>query len=113
NRAKDLIQSTGLLELKIVEAGPAGTREELMVNGQVPEGMEIVPGADTVSGAAGTTVYYMVRRAAGITGRDLRNARPTLDEFNQPAVSFTLSSDGATRFGQLTEQNINRQLAII
>ena len=113
NRAKDLIQSTGLLELKIVEAGPAGTREELMVNGQVPEGMEIVPGADSAGGAAGTTVYYMVRRAAGITGRDLRNARPTLDEFNQPAVSFTLSSDGATRFGQLTEQNINRQLAII
>ncbi|MGE0446009.1 MAG: protein translocase subunit SecD [Vicinamibacterales bacterium] len=113
NRAKDLIQSTGLLELKIVEGGPAGTREELMVSGQVPEGMEVVPGADTAGGAAGTTVYYLVRRAAGITGRDLRNARPTLDEFNQPAVSFTLSSDGATRFGQLTEQNINRQLAII
>ncbi len=116
NRAKNLIQSTGLLELKIVEGGPAGTREELMVNGQVPEGMEIVPGVSDVSdvsGAAGATVYYLVRNVAGVTGRDLRNARPTLDEYNQPAVSFTLSADGARKFGTLTEQNINRPLAII
>jgi preprotein translocase subunit SecD len=113
NRAKSLIQSTGLLELKIVENGPVGTREELLVNGQVPEGMEIVPGASDTSGAAGTTVHYLVRRVAGITGRDLRNARPTLDENNQPAVSFTLSADGGRKFGTLTEQNIGRQLAII
>jgi preprotein translocase subunit SecD len=44
NRAKAVIQSTGLLELKIVENGPFGTREEMLVNGQVPEGMEILPG---------------------------------------------------------------------
>ena len=113
NRAKSLIQSTGLLELKIVENGPFGTREELLVNGQAPEGMEIVPGQSDIAGAAGTTVYYLVRRVAGVTGRDLRNARPTLDENNQPAVSFTFSSEGARKFGTLTEQNINKQLAII
>ena len=113
NRAKALIQSTGLLELKIVENGPVGTRDELLVNGQVPEGMEILPGVSDTSGAAGSTVYYMVRRVASVTGRDLRNARPTLDENNQPAVAFTLSSDGGARFGTLSEQNIGKQLAII
>src|SRR5438128_233718 len=45
DRAKEIIRSTGLLELKIVEQGPSPTREALMQNGQVPAGMEIVPGA--------------------------------------------------------------------
>ena len=112
NRAKGVIQSTGLLELKIVENGPVGTREELLVNGQAPDGMEILPGAaDT--GAAGSTVFYLVRKAAAVRGTDLRNARPTIDENNQPAVSFTLTADGARKFGTTTEQNIGRQLAII
>jgi preprotein translocase subunit SecD len=114
NRAKSLMGSPGLLELKIVEGGPVSDRETLMVNGQVPEGMEIVPGAaDTGAGVGGATVYYLVRRVAGVTGRDLRNAQPTLDENNLPAVSFTLSGDGAQKFGTLTEQNIGKQLAII
>ena len=49
--AKEIIRSTGLLELKIVEDGPASTREDLLQNGQVPEGMDIVPGnADATGG---------------------------------------------------------------
>jgi preprotein translocase subunit SecD len=75
--------------------------------------MEIIPGVSDTQGSARSTVYYMVRRAASVTGRDLRNARPTLDENNQPAVSFTLSSDGGRKFGQVTESNIGRNLAII
>jgi hypothetical protein len=35
--AKEIIRSTGLLELKIVEGGPAANREDLMQNGQVPK----------------------------------------------------------------------------
>ena len=48
-----------------------------------------------------------------MTGRDLRSARPSLDENNQPAVSFTLTSEGARKFGKVTGENIGRQLAII
>ena len=54
DRAKEIIRSTGLLELKIVEQGPAATREALMTNGQVPAGMEIVPGASAPGAPAGT-----------------------------------------------------------
>jgi preprotein translocase subunit SecD len=77
--------------------------------------MEIVPGvtgANTPGETAGT-VYYLVRRVAAVTGTDLRNARPTLDENNQPAVSFTLSNEGARKFGKVTGDNVGRQLAII
>jgi preprotein translocase subunit SecD len=111
-RAKSIIQSTGRLELKLVEQGGSPTKESLLVNGQVPSGMEIVPGASGAPGDSGT-VYYVVRAAAAVTGRDLRTARPTLDENNQPAVSFTLSSDGSRRFAKITGENIGRQLAIV
>jgi preprotein translocase subunit SecD len=74
-----------------------------------------VPGSAGASAAAGSpaTQYYVVRRASVVSGRDLRNARPTLDENNLPAVSFSLNQEGARKFGTATEQNIGRQLAII
>src|SRR5262245_39114074 len=109
-RAKSIIGSPGLLELKIVER-VAGTKEELMVNGKAPDGMDIVPG---VSGTGDTgNMYYLVKRVAAVTGRDLRNARPSLDENNRPAVSFTLNSEGGRKFGKVSGENIGRQLAII
>ena len=73
--------------------------------------MDIVPGA----GSAGdtSTVYYMVKKVAAVTGQDLRNARASVDENNRPAVSFTLSNEGGRKFGKVSGENIGRQLAII
>jgi preprotein translocase subunit SecD len=112
-RAKGIIGSPGLLELKIVEQGPAATREALLVNGQVPPGMEVVPGSSGVPGDTANTVFYLVRRVAAVSGKDLRNARPTIDENNQPAVSFTLNNEGGRRFGTVTGENLGRYLAIV
>jgi preprotein translocase subunit SecD len=117
NRAKEIIGKTGLLELKLVEQGPFSSQEEALkgYNNNLPPDLMIVPGTSDPanSGVAGATVYYVVRRVAPITGRDLRSARPSLDQNNQPAVSFTLSNDGAQRMGALTEANIGRNLAIV
>jgi preprotein translocase subunit SecD len=117
-RAKEIIRNTALLELKIVEMGPFPTEEAARqaYNNNLPPDLVIVPGSQDIAATGGgtpTTVYYAVRRVAPITGRDLRTARPSLDQNNLPAVGFSLSGDGAVRMGQLTEQNINRQLAII
>jgi preprotein translocase subunit SecD len=116
-RAKEIIRSTALLELKIVEDGPAPSREALLQarGGTVPADMEAVSGVDNdgLTGQVGATVYYLVRRVASVTGRDLRNARPTLDENNQPAVSFSLNQEGSAKFGRVTGENVGRNLAII
>jgi preprotein translocase subunit SecD len=116
NRAKEIIRSTALLELKLVEQGPfvdeASARQAFANN--VPPDIQILPGqSEGTVGAAPTTVYYAVRRVAAVTGRDLRNARPSLDENNRPAVSFSLNNQGAAKFGAFTQANINRQLAIV
>ncbi|HSL22122.1 MAG TPA: protein translocase subunit SecD [Vicinamibacterales bacterium] len=115
-RAKEIIRSTAMLELKLVEAGPASSREELLkpYNGREPSDMMVVPGVnEAAEGGRAETVYYLVRRVAAVTGRDLRNARPTLDENNQPAVAFSLNREGARKFGAVTGANVGRYLAII
>ncbi|MEZ5291853.1 MAG: protein translocase subunit SecD [Vicinamibacterales bacterium] len=116
NRAKEIIRSTALLELKLVEQGPfadeAAARQAYSNN--VPPDIQILPGrSEGTAGGPPATVYYAVRRVAAVTGRDLRNARPSLDENNRPAVSFSLNNEGAAKFGAFTQANINRQLAIV
>jgi preprotein translocase subunit SecD len=107
NRAKEVIYTTGRLELKLVER-TAATKEELAPGGVEPSGMEVVSG----TGPEGTT-FYLVRRAAIVSGTDLRSARATIDENNQPAVGFTLKTEAGTRFAEATGNNIGRNLAIV
>jgi len=109
-RAKEMIGRTAMLELKLVEQGPTSDQATLLATtgGVVPPDMEIVPGL-----SGGVPSFYLVRRLAAVTGNDLRTARATVDMFNQPAVSFTLNSQAASRFGDITGSNLGRQLAII
>ena len=110
-RAKEIISNTAVLELKIVESGPAGTQEQLLqtYSGKAPEDMQVVQGSAT----SGDTSYYLVRKVPAVTGQDLRSAKPTIDENNQPAVAFSLTNDGARKFGKVTGENVGRLLAIV
>jgi preprotein translocase subunit SecD len=114
-RAKDIIHSTALLELKLVETGPAPTRDALLqpYKGVVPPNLEVLPGVEARPGERAETVYWLVRKVPVVTGRDLRNAKPTVDEYNQPAVSFSLNNQGAAKFSKATGENVGRQLAIV
>ena len=112
-RAKELISSTAVLELKLVEAGPAPDEATLLstLGGAVPEGQEVVQGAPA-AGQPGAS-FYLVSKIPVITGNDLRNAKSTIDMIGQPAVGFTLNSDGVTKFSRVTSANVGRYLAII
>lgn len=110
-RAKEIIRSTAVLEWKLVEGGPLPDRAALLqqYGGTVPPDMEVVPGM----GDTGVPSFYLLRRIAAVTGRDLRNARPSIDEYNTPTVSFTLNSEGVSKFSRVTAANVGRQLAIV
>ena len=118
-RVKDIIKSTALLEWKLVEpgGGPFPSREAALSQsgGVVPEGKQLLPSVrrfnDSSSGS--TEEWYLLNKVASITGRDLKAANPSTDEFGKPAVSFNLTSDGANRFEKLTGANIGKQLAIV
>ena len=116
-RAKSVIQSTALLELKLVEQGPASTKEALLqaTNGQEPPNTEVLPGIEgrAAAGEQPQAVFYLVRKVPIITGRDLRGAKEGPDQYNSPAIHFSLKTDAATKFAKATSENINRRLAIV
>jgi preprotein translocase subunit SecD len=113
-RAKQIISETAVLELKLVLSGPVSTREALLQasGGQVPADAQVVQGPSEIQGDP-SQVFYLVRRIPMVTGRDLRNARPSVDEYNQPMVSFTLNSEGVAKFSRATAENVGRRLAIV
>ena len=112
-RAKEIIKSTAVLEWMAVDGGPAATREQLLqaTGGTVPSSDEVVPGDD--ESGSGDSVYYLLKKVPVVSGTMLRNARPTLDEYNKPAVSFSLDAEGARRFSRFTGANIGKRVAIV
>jgi protein-export membrane protein SecD/preprotein translocase SecF subunit len=114
DRAKQIIKSTAQLRLTLVDQGPFVNRDAALLaynNALSPE-LEILPAqADPLQ--SGDPLFYVVHRAPALAGTDLRIARQALDEYNRPAVAFTLKPDAAQRFGALTERNINRLLATV
>ncbi|HEV2348731.1 MAG TPA: protein translocase subunit SecD [Terriglobia bacterium] len=118
NRVRDIIQSTALLEFKIVhdDHSYASKDEALAAHGGVlPPDTELLEG-NTQSGGPNSQgdVWYIVDRIAAITGRDLKGgAQATVDRNGRPGVNFYLGRDGATRFERVTGQNVGRLLAIV
>jgi preprotein translocase subunit SecD len=115
-RVKDIIQSTALLELRIVQDGPYPTKEQALAQhgGVLPPDTQLLAGKpDSRSDTSTGEVWYIVNRIAAVTGRDLSGAQPGTDENGRPAVNFTLTRDGAARFAQVTGANVGRLLAIV
>ena len=113
-RARSVLGTTALLEWKLVDAGPAATREALLANGAVPPGTEIVETAPGHEEAGGEPkLYYRLHSAVEVSGRDIRRASATQDANGLPAVGFSLTPEGGRRFAELTRANTGRQLAIV
>ncbi len=112
--AKSVIRNTAMLEIKLVEAGPAPDEASLLTayQGKVPDDMEVVPGVSGTPGDA-SRQFYLVHKVAAITGRDLRKAKPTVDHLNLPAVGFTLNNEGIPKFSKVTGEHVGGYLAII
>jgi len=122
SRAKAVIQAGGQLELKLVEDPVVYSSEVEALSkhgGLLPAGTELVPGRPDTRTAAGAPPtgegWYILTRAAVVTGRDLRSATENRNSNNpgQWVVDFTLSADAARRFGPFTQQNLGRQMAIV
>ncbi len=116
SRVKDIIKSTALLGLKIVDSGPFPSRDAALSQhgNTVPEGKELLPSVRRFHDPSQNgEEWYLVNKVASITGRDLKRAQPSSDQFGKPSVSFNLSSDGAARFEKVTGENVGKQLAIV
>ena len=109
--AKRIIVTTAQLSLQLVEDSAPSEETLLQTHGgRVPDNMELVSGSGN---EPGERVYYLLKREAMITGRDLKNARVGVDENNRPQINFTLNANATDKFSRETGRNIDRQLAIV
>ncbi len=112
-RVKEIIQSTAMLEIRQGLGGPYTSQQDALQqhNGLLPPDAMLLPGKS--SSANGGEEWYLVSRMAPVTGRDLRDARPSTDENGQPSVSFTLTGEAGRRFAAFTSSHIGDNLAVV
>jgi preprotein translocase subunit SecD len=112
-RVKSILQTAAKLELYEVKGGPYSSQQEALSanNGILPLNTKLLPslkqGKDQGEG------WFLVNRVPVITGQNLRDARPSQDEFGKWETSFVIAQDSKARFGRFTESNIGQRLAIV
>ncbi len=128
-RAKQLIGKTALLEFRLVDDSPAldnivrAVREKSIsvssaaahpqnlpkeIKAMFPAGYELMAGRDER--------YFLVKSTPEMTGAYLTNAKVQLggdSGFGYPEVSLEFNDEGARLFSDVTQANINRNLAIV
>ncbi len=57
--------------------------------------------------------YYVLEKAAVVSGEQLTDAQPDFDQNGLPAVSFRFNPSGARKFGDYTAANIGAPFAIV
>jgi preprotein translocase subunit SecD len=115
-RVKDIMQSTAMLEIKQSLGGPYGSEQQALQDhgGVLPPDTVLMPGKapharDSETGEA----WYIISRAAAVSGRDLRTAEPSQDQNGQPAVRFILTTEGGKKFHSFTSAHVKDQLAVV
>ena len=104
-RLKDILGQTAKLTFQMVDQSmPAAEAAQT----RPPAGTTVMWSNDEIE------VPYIIENRVIVSGENLVDAQATFDQrTNEPVVSFRFDNQGATRFGQATQQNVGRLFAII
>lgn len=102
-RVMGLIKSTAMLEFKKVMAGPFPSEEEALkqYNGVLPQDLSIIKWS--AKAKVKDANVSVLESASVLTGRDLKIAKRSQDQWGGAAVAFSLNSSGASRFRTFTQ----------
>src|SRR5271155_513743 len=115
-RVKEIMQSTAMLEIKEAVGGPYPTQQAALQEkgGVLPPDAVLMQGKSIGTRNSDTgEQWYIISRAAAVSGRDLRTAEPSTDENGQPAVRFILTSEGGRKFYSFTSAHVGDYLAVV
>ena len=90
-------------------------KEGRVPEGIIPAGYQIMKEVRTSPDGQKTMTQVLVakERVKNLTGKNVNRAYVSRDNMNNPVIAFGLDSSGAKIFGDITSENIGRQLAII
>ncbi len=111
-----IIKMSARLQFSLVSRDNAqlvGEYERDPLNFKCPMEYKMMEMIDIQPGEKPKKLIYFVKKKSEMDGKDVENAFPSADQFGQRYISLSFNSKGATRFGQVTAENVGRQLAII
>ncbi len=79
----------------------------------VPAGYHVMEILESKPGKKSEKRVYFIKRKPEMTGKNITNARPNVDNFGQREILLSFNTQGALDFGKVTRENVGRQLAII
>lgn len=114
-RVQNIVKEPGKLEWRLVAyppsgGGPESASEAALISafgGSLPAGVKIFPVEE------GLTTRYMALQEVLLTSQNLQNVYVSNDRRGLPAVGIALNREGGNRLGEVSAQNINRQLAVV
>ena len=115
DEARKNIQKAAYLEFRLVHPDSARMIAQKEVP-PAPPGYEILKEKRKASDGSETITEVVVEKklARGLTGKNIKRAFPNRDAMSgTPEIDFVLDSEGATKFGEVTSENIGHQLAIV
>ena len=107
-RIKKLLGKTARMNFRLVNE-TASIEESL--SGRVPPGSDLLFEIDERTGEK--SIPYVIYKRIGVSGEQLVDANPTMDQNNQPVVSLRFDTSGSRKFGELTSKNVGKRFAIV
>ena len=107
-RIKRLLGKTARMNFRMVNE--TASIDEAM-SGRVPPGSDLLFELDPRTGEK--TIPYIIYKRIGVSGDQLVDANPSMDQYNQPVVSLRFDSTGSRKFGDLTSKNVGKRFAIV
>jgi SecD/SecF fusion protein len=109
--AKEQIQKAAYLEFRLV----LENSDDLVENGEpIPPSYQFLPYPHKDQRNKDVSGYIVKKKAEnGLAGDIVERSFMGRGNLGEPEIEFTLSSDGGTKFADVTRNNIGRQLAII
>ena len=109
--AREQLKKAAFLEFRMVDPD----NDTHVAGGLVPPGFVRLPMKARNRNGQDVSYPILVRRQAEpLTGKHIKSARVARNGVTgSPEIDFTLNSDGATLFGDITKNNVGQRLAII
>ncbi len=119
-RVRRVLTRSLSLEFRLVrfpQGGGGSTSREAVFEhfgGMLPPELELLEGEIlNEEGLSTGRQYYAVERTALVTDTGIRSAHPSVGQFNDPIVMFSLRPKAGEAFGRATEANIGSGIAIV
>ncbi len=110
--AKSQIQKTAFLEFRMVN----DNSDEIIKNGEpIPYGYELLKHVDQQADGTTRLEQFIVKKKPenGLYGDIIKSAMVIRGNLGEPQIDFSLSDEGAKKFGDVTRENVGHRLAIV